>query len=456
MKQKGSVNVFTRLLLAGILVFSLACTFPVYASVEDGDVILGKTVKERGLNEENCPDLSCKYACLTDKNGVILFQRNDTEEAKIASMTKIMTALVALDNREGNDEIYVSKEAATVGESSANLKEGEVLSFDDALKALMVPSGNDAGIALAQTIGAHMINADVHQEKAQTCINAFVEAMNKKAEAIGMKQSVFTNPHGLDSDEFEGDLHSTAYDVSLMTAYAMKNDDFRALTDEKTAVIYPKKDGVKRSIVLYSTDLLLGSYKGMCGVKTGFTDAAGPCFAGANKRDDSEIYSVVMHAESEDSRFEDTKALFDWYYKHNVDYNLIQTETYLNEAEDTPIVAYVSHKDWMSSTIPATIKNPQETIKVFDLEGNIEQEAEFDDIHGNVHTGDKLGSIKFEQNGRILADIDIIAAQDVEAPSLLDSIGIFFNRIICKFSGAPQYAESVLVNTAPPFFDEAR
>ncbi len=173
--------------------------------------------------------------------------------------------------------ITVSDKAGTTIGSSAQLRPGDTMSLKTALQGLLVPSGNDAAVAIAETVGARLVT-DAQPDPE----GAFVDAMNAKAAEIGCTDTLFTNPHGLDSDGYESDAHSTAHDVAKMTAYAMQNDTFRSIVGGgDVTVTVTQKDGTQRAITLISTDELLGVYDGMVGVKTGTGDVALNCFAGA-------------------------------------------------------------------------------------------------------------------------------------------------------------------------------
>ena len=127
-----------------------------FAGVAKTDVVAGETVESRGLAVSQCPSIDATYAYVVDGNGTVYFERNPDTQTHIASVTKIMTAIVALENSQLTDQVTVSAEAASIGESSASLKEGDVLSMEDAIKALLTSSGNDAAIAIADTVGAKL------------------------------------------------------------------------------------------------------------------------------------------------------------------------------------------------------------------------------------------------------------------------------------------------------------
>ena len=226
-----------------------------------------------------------------------------------------MTAIVAADWLDASTMIEVTPEAASVGESSAGLAQGDSMTFDDALKALLTASGNDAASAIAQAAGARMLAQEGSGGDAHACEAAFVEAMNTKAAELGLENSFFANPHGLDFDAFAQGQYSCAADVATMLRAAMQIDLVRANIGFSQADITVQRDGAPVTLALENTDALLGSYPGACAAKTGYTLAAGPCAATAvNRGDGHEYYAVVLGSSSKPQRFVDSAALYDWAY----------------------------------------------------------------------------------------------------------------------------------------------
>ena len=226
-----------------------------------------------------------------------------------------MTAIVAADWLDASTMIEVTPEAASVGESSAGLAQGDSMTFDDALKALLTASGNDAASAIAQAAGARMLAQKGSGGDAYACEAAFVEAMNAKAAELGLENSFFANPHGLDFDAFAQGQYSCAADVATMLRAAMQIDLVRANIGFSQADITVQRDGAPVTLALENTDALLGSYPGACAAKTGYTLAAGPCAASAvNRGDGHKYYAVVLGSSSKPQRFVDSAALYDWAY----------------------------------------------------------------------------------------------------------------------------------------------
>ena len=442
--------------LALFLAASPALAPSAAAEVRRADVVMDETVESRGLAVASCPNIDAQYAILTDSNGVTYFERDADAQVQIASITKVMTAIVALDSGNLSREIVVSENAASVGESSADLVAGDVLTLEDALVAMLVSSGNDAAQAIAETLGADMAGTD-DQDAA---VEAFVDAMNAKALQIGMTDSLFANAHGLDFDSYEADMHCSARDVAVMCAYAMQNDTFRATVSQAGATITVVRDGQTTLIELESTDELLGVYEGACGIKTGFTALAGQCFAGACERDGVTYYAIVLNSSSESQRFDDAQTLFDWVFEHSIDYPLANSsETTVMETSqgdiEVPVIAYVAHTSWIDRTVTATLADPDAFVEVFDLNGNVSQEVVFDEVSGNVRVGDKVGTITFYQRNAVVAEMDLIATEEVSAPNLFERIGIWWDRLFRSFSGDDGVADSVIVNETPLINDRS-
>ena len=444
-----------RRCLAILLAISLTAGIvaPAYADVRLADIVYGESVEARDLSVAQCPSIDAQYAYVMDTNGTVFFQRNADTEAQIASITKVMTAIVALENASLDTTITVSAAAAAIGESSASLSEGDTLTLDQALVAMLVSSGNDAALAIAETLGSSWAEAE------QTAVQAFATKMNEKAAELSMEHSLFENPHGLDYDSFAGNLHSSAHDVATMCAYAMQNETFRSIVCQPSAQVSLVREGEKTSIDLESTDLMLDEYEGACGIKTGFTALAGYSFAGACERNGKTYIAVVLNSSSEAQRFTDCETLFDWVFDHQKNYQLINspettTVTKKGEEQSVPIVAHVAHQGWINKTIAATVEDPSQSISVFDLQGNVSQEVVFDTITEDVHVGDKLGTITFKQHNEELTTVTMISCEDASAPNMFEGIGIWFQRFFANFSHESTSAESLLVNTTPLIADK--
>lgn len=416
---------------------------PACATQLDTDIVLGTPESERQDPANDRPDISARNAIVVGQDGTVYFERAADDRVKIASITKIMTAIVAIENSSLEDTVTVDHAAATVGQSSANLREGDVLTMEEALRALLIPSGNDAAMAIAATVGAKLDPASTD------FVGTFVQTMNDKAAELGMTNTKFTNPHGLDFDGWEGDMYSTARDVATMLAYAMQNETFRQVDGSDNDVITVNgADGTERSITMTRYNTLLGT-EGNIGGKTGSTYEALDCFAGAWSRDlGGELYTVVLGCEGVDVRLQESLTLANWYYNHTVAYPLITTDE--TTADGTPLVAAVPHADWTDKTVDITVVDPSQTVTVFSLAGDIEQDLEFDTLSGDVEDGQGAGTLTLSQDGAEIASCELVTAESVDAPDPLSWILVQLDRLVRLVTGEPASVEADIYTQALP------
>ncbi|MBE3520368.1 MAG: D-alanyl-D-alanine carboxypeptidase [Firmicutes bacterium] len=251
-------------------------------------------------------DLNCYAAILMEwQSGTILYHRNAFTRMHPASLTKIMTALIALERGRLEEVVQVSEEAASQPGSSMYLREGDKFTLEDLLYGLMLNSGNDAAWAIAEHIG----NGDPRE---------FFRMMNQRAKQLGAINTRFSNPHGLTDPNH----YTTAFDLALITRTALKHPFFKNLvaTKEKD-VIDARGDKV---ISLYNTNKLLWLYLGTDGVKTGTTEAAGQCLVASASRNGMRLLAVVLASAD---RWSDAATLFDYGFSQ------WRTEKILNAGE---------------------------------------------------------------------------------------------------------------------------
>lgn len=218
--------------------------------------------------------LSADKAIVMDGDtGHVLFEKKADDRALIASTTKIMTALIVCEQCNVLDRVRIPKEATGIEGSSLYLKEGEVMTVQELLYGLMLHSGNDAAVALAIYCAG--------------TVESFAQLMNDKARVLGMSSSRFQNPHGLDTPEH----YSTAKDLGVLAAYAMKNPIFRQIVSTKRVNI------LNRS--LKNHNKLLWRVEGVDGVKTGYTKAAGRILVSSAQRDNRRLVTVTINAPSD-------------------------------------------------------------------------------------------------------------------------------------------------------------
>ena len=340
-----------------------------------------------------------------------------------------------------DEKITVSNAAATVGNSTAGLLEGDELTAEQALRGLMIPSGNDAAIALAEHVGKKI------DPKTKDAVATFVKAMNERAKKLGCTGTVFENPHGLDFDEWAGDMHSTAHDVALMMQEAMKNDTFRKIVaSDDSWIEVTGADGSDHSHSMDTHNILLGQ-DGNIGGKTGTTDDAGYCFTSAYDRDGDEVYTVVLNSTTTDQRFTDTATLANWYYGHEVTVAIANTQE--KTANGNPLMARIGQTDWTDKTIDATLADPAAQTTVFSLAGEVTEKVSYDDLSGTVHVGDKVGSITLKQDGTKIAVVDLVADEEGSGPNPIEWLLVKLDRLSRRIDNRPLTAESETVAKAP-------
>lgn len=263
-----------------------------------------------GTTESDSVSVNAPVALLMDANsGKILYEKNAYDKMYPASTTKIMTAILALENRELSHVAKVSYNAiftVPVGYTNANLQLDEELTIEQLLKVLLIPSANDAANVIAEDIGGS--------------VESFASMMNTKAVEIGCKNTHFVNANGVHDE----DHYSCAYDLALIGRYAMQNETFREIvsTVRYTLPVTNKYDKADR--IFLTTNKLINSKSGQyyeycTGIKTGYTDAAKNCIVASSKLDDMELICVIMGAANDNSsnnKFTDCITLFDYGFEN--------------------------------------------------------------------------------------------------------------------------------------------
>lgn len=387
-----------------------------FASPQGDDVIAGSSVSDRGLATAQAPDVACRHGILADANGNVLWSRDADSTAAMASITKVMTAILAIEDEELTPEtmVNIGEDAAATGESEVGLVAGTQVSVQDLLEGLLVHSGNDCAVALADAVAGSQ--------------EAFVAQMNDKAAQIGMTQTHFATASGLD----EGvDHHSTASDILVMVRYAMQYDMFRQIVSMRSCTV---SNGMSEQS-FESTNELFGMMAGdegvnVEGIKTGYTSKAGNCLASAATKDGTELYCVVLGCDTEQGRFTDSKALLEWGFAHYAPLTLADAGTQ---------VAEVPLAGWRDRTVAATV--PSDVVaNVLDYDGDVSATVSCDPVEGSVRQGQVIGSVQWVQAGRIIASSNVIAAEDAPAPSWWQRIGTFFGRLWARATGGQTVA----------------
>jgi D-alanyl-D-alanine carboxypeptidase (penicillin-binding protein 5/6) len=387
------------------------------------DIRITDRVADRPLGENHptvpdAPDVVADYAALCTKGGLVLWERDTQTSVPMASTTKIMTAVVALENTTPDTPMLVTYGAATTEGSSAGLREGDTALFKDLLVCMMVPSGNDAAVAIAENIAGTEF--------------AFVDLMNEKAAELGMTGTHFSNASGIRDEE----NYTTVADYLLLTRVAMENELFREAVGAPEVTV-----GVSGREVSYnSTNMLLHEFEGANGIKTGFTDEAGYCLVASARRGSFELYALLFHSDSEEQRFVDAQALLEWGFAH---YRTVELINATRPVADTALLS------WIDKTVPVVAASPV-SANLFDYAGEIRQEVTLIEKEGSVSKGEVLGSLVWVQGQEVLAEVDLVATQDAPAPDFWEGVGIWWKRLWGGWFDEPAHAPST--TTLPPVF----
>jgi D-alanyl-D-alanine carboxypeptidase len=248
---------------------------------------------------------AASWVLYDDGAGATIASRSADERRSMASVTKIMTGLLVVEMADFSDEVTISASAAATGEKEINLVAGETVRVEDLFKALMVHSANDAATALAEHIAGSLED--------------FVDLMNDRASSLGLTNTSFANPHGLD----EPNHYTSANDLLAITREAMKHPAFAEAVGLQSFAFPPDPEGIPR--VASTTNLLLGEYPGMIGVKTGFTNQALLTFVAAAERDGRRLYVVVLGSDGQRAHFSDARLLLDYAFAQMPYYEMLSS-----------------------------------------------------------------------------------------------------------------------------------
>lgn len=275
--------------------------------------------------------LHAQYAVLMDaSNRRVLYEKAGYESAPMASTTKIMTLIIALENADLSDLVTVSPYAASMPDVQLGMKTGEQYRLCDLLYSLMLESHNDTAVAIAEHVGGS--------------VEGFAAMMNEKAASLGAYNTNFVTPNGLDAENHQ----TTAYDLALIASYAIENKKFLEIIQTPSYTFHEQSKG--RSFTVNNKDRFLTSYEGAIGIKTGFTGKAGYCFVGAVKREEKCFVSVVLACgwpPHKTYKWKDTTNLMNYGVKEYSSKEILKKDTVFqpivveNSIEDMPITPYV-------------------------------------------------------------------------------------------------------------------
>ena len=343
-------------------------------------------------------EISAKSAILVDFNtGKVLYSKNENEPLAMASMTKVMSMLLIMEKIDDgslkyDDIVEISTESSSMGGSQIFLNPGDKYKVIDLLKGVAMASANDAVVALA--------------EKTYGSKEHFIEAMNKKAESLGLKNTHFVNVHGLDEEGH----YSSAYDMSVMARELLKHEkilDFTRVYEEYLT----KPDGSQ--IWLVNTNKLVRFYDGVDGLKTGYTQNAGYCLTATGKKNNLRLISVVMGEESIEKRSSDTVKLL------NYGFNTFKVNLIKNKSE---ILGKVNVQKGKKENVDVVLVNDLiELLNASDKPSNYKFKILVDKITAPVKKGDVIGKVKvLNDNGILISQVDITVNENVLKANLWD------------------------------------
>lgn len=410
-----------KLILISVLTLLtvLSSTIVIFVSEKQNYVILQTSKQNVANNEGNensnkidNPELNARIALIYDRaSGRIIYEKNGNKQTPMASTTKILTSIVILENADLKETVTIGSKAAGTGGSRLGLKKNDKITVNDLLYGLMLRSGNDAAVALAIHVGGS--------------IEGFADMMNKKAEELGLTNSHFVVPHGLDNEGH----YTTAYELAKMADYALNIPKFKEIVSSKSATIYI--NGYPKAI--NNTNNLLGSVSGVYGVKTGFTNGAGRCLVSSCKRGELDIITVVIGANTNNQRTADTKELIEYAFNNfsliNIEEiiqdkfeqwkNINEGRIYVNKGIENGIKLYLEKP---KKSVMAVRKD---NIDKIDIEVN-----SLFYMEAPVAKDQVIGNLRVIINGEEIEVLEIRAIREVKKKEIEDYLQEFLNVLV--------------------------
>lgn len=357
------------------------------------------------VKAEEAEDLApnAKSAIMIEAStGEILFQKNADEKLPPASMTKIMSMLLIMEEIEKgtlkwDEKITASDRASSMGGSQIFLEPGEKMSVTEMLKGIAIASGNDATVAMAERIAGSE--------------ESFVKKMNQKVKELGLKNTNFVNATGLTADNH----YSSAHDMSILARELIKHEKILEFTS--TYEDYLRKD-TSKPFWLVNTNRLVRFYQGVDGLKTGFTNEAGYCLTSTAKKDNMRLITVVMNEPDSSKRSADTTKMLDYGFNAYMVKNII---------DDSTVIAKKG-VELGKKLVVEIIANDKITVlsKKSEEKRNVTYEANIDKIVAPVKKGDKVGTINIIENGKVISTVDATVKEDIVKANILT---IFYRNL---------------------------
>ena len=394
-----SILIFLLILLN----FSTVCADDV-----DNEVDFEDTIEVTASNVSELPKTNSRRYIVYDRiSKSMIIGKNEDVKSAMASTTKIMTTIVILEKADLNEKVTVSAKAGGTGGSRLGLKRGDKASVRDLLYGLMLRSGNDAAVALAEHVGGS--------------VKGFAELMNEKAIELGLTNTHFVTPHGLD----DANHYTTALELAKLTDYAMDNETFAKIVGTKSTTIYINN----QSRQINNTNELLGVLNGVVGVKTGFTNNAGRCLVTETKRNNMDIITIVLGADTKKDRTKDSVNLIEYtfskYKMYNLEEQIIEEFNKWKNINEKRILIIKGKTSNPKLALGAIEKA---TIPICDndkIEYSINALTE---IEAPVVQWNVMGTLTVKINGEILENIDIVNVNEVQKRDWKDYFKIVLNR----------------------------
>ncbi len=393
-----SILIFLLILLN----FSTVCADDV-----DNEVDFEDTIEVTASNVSELPKTNSRRYIVYDRiSKSMIIGKNEDIKSAMASTTKIMTTIVILEKADLNETVTVSAKAGGTGGSRLGLKRGDKASVRDLLYGLMLRSGNDAAVALAEHVGGS--------------VKGFAELMNEKAIELGLTNTHFVTPHGLD----DANHYTTALELAKLTDYAMDNETFAKIVGTKSTTIYINN----QSRQINNTNELLGVLNGVVGVKTGFTNNAGRCLVTETKRNNMDIITIVLGADTKKDRTKDSVNLIEYTFSKYKMYNLEeQIIKEFNKWKNINEKRILIIKGKTSNPKLALGAIEKATIPICDndkIEYSINALTE---VEAPVEQWNVMGTLTVKLNGEILENIDIVNVNEVQKRDWKDYFKIVLN-----------------------------
>lgn len=402
-----------------IAYFAVAVLLMVVTLVGNGVCVFAEPDAGEGKVYGPEGEITAQAVILIDaKTGIVLFEKNPDRRMYPASTTKIMTAMVALEAVEKGEvsldqEFELSQEAfntLALDGSSIYLKVGEKMTLDNLLKGLLIASGNDTAVTIAEGIAGS--------------IDGFVERMNKKASDLGLQNTHFVNPHGLHDENH----YTTARELSIITKKAMENETFRSIVE--CAHIYLDPTEMTEQRYFINTNNLVSRYRYpqyyyeyATGVKTGFTSEAGACLVSSAEKDGRSVISVVMNAQDSSYSHNESRAILDYGLNNFAPRKLAKIHDLFGEVKVEQAADDMDH-------IILSAKNNLEVL--FPIDGNIEDVEQIveipDEVTAPVYAGQVVGKVSFVYKGQKLGEVELVSRDNVDR-SALGPVESFFEWI---------------------------